>query len=100
MCFQLQPFSRLSSSSFSVRSDRFIVLSLSLVVPALVAGIHALLCHETHEDVEGRDNPVHDVSSVWSHCGSVADAMTNSGLPIRTTGTLRRSWSGASAANV
>jgi hypothetical protein len=43
-----------------VRSDRFISVSLSFVMPALVAGIHVLLSCETYEDVDGRDKPGQD----------------------------------------
>ena len=39
------------------------------------------------EDVDGRDKPGHDVCFVSSD----TDAMTSSGLPIFTTGTLRGS---------
>src|SRR5450759_1361809 len=105
MCFQLQPFSRLISSSFSVRSDRFMCrLPFTPVVP----GIPVFLAL-TYEDVDGRDpstpeastgfecrsaealakagKPDHDV------CFDSSDtaAIISSGLPIRTTGTLRGS---------
>ena len=60
-------------------------------MPALVAGIHVLLSGETHEDVDGRDKPGHDACCEWSCCASLTDAITNSGLPIRTIGTWRGS---------
>src|SRR5437868_14996388 len=43
MCFQLHSFSRLISSSFSVRSSRFIVVSVRFVMPGLVPSIHVFL---------------------------------------------------------
>jgi hypothetical protein len=37
------------------------LVSLSVVMPALVAGIHVLLSGATKKDVDGRDKPGHDV---------------------------------------
>ena len=55
-------------------------------MPGLVPGIHVFLSL-TYEDVDGRDKPGHDVCFVSSD----TDAMTSSGLPIRTSGTWRGS---------
>jgi len=55
-------------------------------MPGLVPGIHVFLSL-TYEDVDGRDKPGHDA------CLDSSDiaAIISSGLPIRTTGTLRGS---------
>src|SRR6266478_3662045 len=102
MYFQLQPLSRLMSSSFSVRSDRFMcgLPCFNLVMPGLEreARLHAkCLGHPglsfslAYEVVDGRDRPDHD-ACLDSSCGAPdTDAITNSDLPIRTTGTLRGS---------
>ena len=58
-------------------------------MPGLVPGIHVLpVCYE---DVDGRDRPGHDACFESSLDASDTDAMTNSDLPIFTTGTLRGS---------
>jgi hypothetical protein len=41
--------------------------------------------------VDGRDKPGHDACFEASCGASAPDAITNSGLPIRTIGTLRGS---------
>jgi len=50
-------------------------------MPALVPGVHVQMF--AYKDVDGRDKPGHDVCFVSSD----TDAMTSSGLPIRTIGT-------------
>jgi hypothetical protein len=35
-------------------------LNITGVMPALVAGIHALVCRPCRKDVDGRDKPGHD----------------------------------------
>ena len=55
-------------------------------MPGLVPGIHVLL-RSIQEDVDGRDKPGHDACIVSSD----PEAITNSGFPIRTVGTLRGS---------
>src|SRR5664279_2911819 len=100
MCFQLQPFSRLISSSFSVRSDRFMcLLPFMRQAPGVVLS-------STYEDVDGRD-PSTPEASTGFECRSAealakagkpghgaclvssdTAAIVSSGLPIRTTGTL------------
>jgi len=90
MCFQLQPFSRLMSSSFSVRVGSFHGSS-PFNRHARVLSRHPRLSILFYEDVDGRDKPGHD-ACFDSSCGALdTDAITNSGLPIRTTGTLRGS---------
>src|SRR6202163_4521856 len=111
MCFQLQPFSRLMSSSFSVRSDRFMAClpCFNLVMPGLkrearlrtrCAGHPRLFPVCPYEDVDGRDKPGHDACFDAVCAASEPDAMINSGLPIRTSGTLRGSCPGISVAKL
>src|ERR1700692_325849 len=103
MCFQLQPFSRLMSSSFSVRSDRFMFrLPFTPVMPGLVPGMHVFLAGN-YADVDGpgpstpgastglecrsaealakAGKPGHDVCVDSSRGALDTDAITNSGLP-------------------
>ena len=59
-------------------------------MPGLVPGIHVFLV-ASYEDVDGRDKPGHDVCFESSWRASDTDAITNSDLPIFTTGTRRGS---------
>src|SRR5260370_42031006 len=105
MCFQLQPFSRLMSSSFSVRSDRFMgrlpCFKSRHVRPKARSASSRKMCRAStsfsvcpYEDVDGRGKPGPDVC-FDSSCRAVGtDAVTHSGFTLPPPRTLRGSLPG------
>jgi uncharacterized membrane protein len=60
-------------------------ISLSTVMPALVAGIHVLTVYESNEDVDGRDKPGHDGAKqglVLTSCFVAAITLLGSAAPV------------------